>query len=47
MPDAPFREPPGTKRIYWRFDRDMTDEEIDTWAERFVDEVLDDAIKEA
>jgi len=41
MSDVPFREaPPGTKRLYWRFDPDMTDEEIQAWASAFVDAVL-------
>ncbi len=29
---SPFREPPpGTRRVYWRPDPDMTDEEIEAW----------------
>ena len=37
------REPPsGSKRLYWHIDPDWTDEEIDAWAERFVDAVLGD-----
>ena len=41
MSDTPHREPPpGTKRHYSRPDPDMTDEEIDAWAEQFVDAVL-------
>ena len=41
MSDTPFREPPpGTKRVYWRPDPDMTDEEIEVWADAFVDAVL-------
>ena len=42
MSDTPVREPPpGTKRQYWFIDPDMTDEEIDAWAEQFVQAVLD------
>jgi len=40
-----FREPIGTKRVYWRPDPDMTDEEIGAWASDFVDAVLGDAIE--
>jgi hypothetical protein len=41
--DTPYREPPpGTKRHYSRPDPDMTDEEIDAWADAFVDTVLGD-----
>ena len=41
MSDTPFREPPlGTKRVYWRPDPDMTDEEIEVWADAFVEAVL-------
>ena len=41
MSDNPPSEPPsGTKRVYWRPDADMTDEEIDAWAEAFVQAVL-------
>jgi hypothetical protein len=47
MSDTPFREPPpGTKRQYSRPDPDMTDEEIDEWAEQFVDAVLDNAVEQ-
>jgi len=43
MSDTPFREPPpGTERVYWRPDPDMTDEEIKAWASAFVDAVLGD-----
>ena len=43
MSDGPFREPPpGTKRHYSRIDPGWTDEEIDAWAEQFVDAVLGD-----
>ncbi len=43
MSDTPFREPlPGTKRVYWRPYPEMTDEEIEEWAESFVDAVLGD-----
>jgi len=38
---SPFREPPpGTRRLYWRIDPEMTDEEIKAWASAFVDAVL-------
>jgi len=41
MSDDKYREPPhGTKRHYWRVDPDMTDEEIDAWAEDFGNMVL-------
>jgi hypothetical protein len=41
MTDTPFREPPpGTLRQYSRPDPDMTDDEIEVWAEHFVDAVL-------
>ena len=41
MSDTPYREPPpGTKRHYSRPDPDMTDEELDAWAEHFVDAIL-------
>lgn len=44
MSDDTLREPPtGTKRHYCRVDPDMTDEEIDAWAEQFVDAVLGNA----
>ena len=33
-------QPPNTKPYYSRPDPDMTDEEIDAWAGRFVDAVL-------
>ena len=47
MSDTPRREPPpGTKRLYWRIDPDMSDEEIDAWAERFVDAVLGDVVEQ-
>jgi hypothetical protein len=47
MADTPHREPPrGTKRLYWRIDPEMTDEEIDAWAEHFVDAVLDGAVEQ-
>jgi hypothetical protein len=47
MTDAASREPPpGTKRHYSRPDPDMTDEEIDAWADRFVDAVLGDVDQE-
>ena len=43
MSDTPRREPPpGTKRHYSRPDPDMTDEEIDAWAEQFVELVPTD-----
>ena len=38
--------PPGTGRVYWRPDPDTTDEEIDAWAERFVDAVLGEAVEQ-
>ncbi len=42
MSDERRREPPpGMRRYYSRPDPDMTDEEIDAWAERFVDAVLE------
>jgi hypothetical protein len=41
MSDTPFREPPlGTKRVYWRPDPDALDEDLEAWAEAFVDAVL-------
>jgi len=41
MSDTPYREPlPGTRRLYMRFDADMTDEEIDAGAEEFVEALL-------
>ena len=41
MTDGLYREPPpGTKRGYWRPDPDMTDKEVDAWADEFVDSVL-------
>ena len=41
MSDTPHREPPpGTKRHYARPGPEMTDEEIDTWANQFVERVL-------
>jgi len=41
MSDTSRREPPpGTKRLYWRVDPGMTDDEIEVWAEHFVDAVL-------
>ncbi|HVA06715.1 MAG TPA: hypothetical protein VNG12_08255 [Acidimicrobiales bacterium] len=44
MSDTPYREPPpGTKRHYRSIDPDMTGEEIDTWADQFVDAVLGDS----
>ena len=47
MTDTPFREPPpGTKRHYSRPDPAMTDEEIDAWADRFVDAVLGDGVEQ-
>ena len=46
MSDTPFREPPpGRKRHYSRPDPDMTDEEIDAWAEGFVDAVLGEVVE--
>jgi hypothetical protein len=45
MSDSPFRKPPpGKKGHYSRPDPDMTDEEIDAWAEHFVDAVLGDLV---
>jgi hypothetical protein len=39
--DGPVRQPPtGTERLYWRVDPDMSDDELQAWAERFVDAVL-------
>jgi hypothetical protein len=39
--EHPHREPPpGTQRHYGRIHPDMTDEEIDAWAEDFVEAVL-------
>jgi hypothetical protein len=44
MADTPSREPlPGTKRVYRRPDPDMTDEELEAWAEAFVDSALTNA----
>jgi len=38
--ETPFREPPPrTRRLYWRFDPEMSDEEIEAWAEEFADAV--------
>jgi hypothetical protein len=39
------RQPPtGTKRLYWRVDPAMSDEELEAWAGHFVDAVLGDVI---
>jgi len=47
MSNIPFREPPpGTKRVYWRFDPKITDEEIEAWASDFVDAVLGELVAE-
>jgi hypothetical protein len=47
MSDTPRREPPpGTKRHYSRPDPEMTDEEIDAWADQFVDAVLGDTVEQ-
>ncbi|HLN43987.1 MAG TPA: hypothetical protein VK215_16130 [Acidimicrobiales bacterium] len=47
MTDMPFRRrAPGTRRHYWRIDPDMGDEEIDEWADRFVETILGDVIKQ-
>ena len=47
MSDTPYRaSPPGTRRVYRRFDPDMTDEEIDAWAEQFVDAILGDLVEQ-
>ena len=44
MSDMPYREPPPGTRCYYRsIDPDMTDEEIDAWADQFVDAVLGDS----
>ena len=46
MTESQHREPPpGTKRVYWRVDADMSNEQIDAWADRFVDAVLGDAVE--
>ena len=38
MTDTPFREPPpGTRRLYWCINPDISDEEIDARAEHIVD----------
>jgi len=37
---------PGTKRHYWRIDPDMSDEEFDGWADRFVDTVLGEVVEQ-
>ena len=43
--DPARRVPPSeTKRLYWSVDPDMTDEEIDAWADQFVDAVLGDLV---
>jgi hypothetical protein len=43
--DGPVRQPPtGTKRLYWRVDPGMSDDELRAWAEHFVDAVLGDVI---
>jgi len=43
MSNTLFREqPPGTKRVYQRVDPDMTDVELQVWAEAFVDAALGD-----
>ena len=42
---GPGREPPtGTKRHYWRLDPDLSDDELQAWAEHFVDAVLGEAV---
>jgi len=47
MTDGQHREPPpGTKRVYWRPDPDMSDEEIEAWASAFVDAILGDVIEQ-
>ncbi len=47
MTDTPFREPPpGTRRVYWSIDPDMTDEEIEAWAEEFVDALLGEVVEQ-
>lgn len=47
MSDTPFREPPpGTMRHYSRPDPDMTDEEIEAWAEHFVNAVLGNVVED-
>ncbi len=41
MTETPFPDrAPGTTRHYWRINPDMSDEEIDGWADRFLDTVL-------
>ena len=41
MSDTPFRQPPpGTKPVYRRLESDMSDEEIEAWADAFVDAIL-------
>jgi hypothetical protein len=46
MHHPPRREPlPSTRHVYWRVDPDMSDEELDAWAEQFVDAVLTDEAK--
>jgi len=45
MTGGAYREPPpGTRRLYRRFDPDMTDEEIDPWADEFVETIPGAAI---
>ncbi len=47
MTEGQHREPPpGTKRHYSRPDPDMTDEEIDVWAEQFVEAVLGNVVEQ-
>ncbi len=36
---------PGTNRVYWRPDPDMTDEQMEAWASDFVDAVLGEVIE--
>jgi hypothetical protein len=46
MSDTPGREPtPGRGRHYSRPPIDGSDEEIDAWAERFIDAVLGDVVE--
>ena len=45
MTDGHVRQPPtGTERLYWRVGPAMSDDELEAWAEHFVDAVLGDVI---
>ena len=44
MSDTPRRAAAWHKHHYWRIYPDMTDEEMEVWAEYFVDAVLGDFV---